>query len=296
MSAQAKLAFLAKLSRMAFQVATVPARRAEFMSLASKYLERPQPSALFASASEIPDLGKGYTDDELNGYIIAKARRWLADLDPATARLQPHVCVLLWTIGLAAERLGRPVRVVDIGGGAPVIPVLLQRLQLGHRVASYTIVESEAFVRACPQEWDGLCTVRSRYEGEDCDLMILSSVLPYLSKDYAQELYRLIAATPPRFLYLGRTSFLREDYPVAEVYTVQESPFRNHGAQVDVGAGAIEAKIARYAKRHFKWSELSGLLSPLDYRMVFENEDSTGLELIGDLGLYAKNSLWERAA
>lgn len=70
-----------------------------------------------------------------------------------------------------------------------------------------------------------------------------------------RSVYRSIEKAPPQFIYFGRTSFLRDDYPEEEVYTVQESRFRDHGAQVDVGMVGIENNMSRYVKRHFKFRD-----------------------------------------
>jgi hypothetical protein len=91
---------------------------------------------------------------------------------------------------------------------------------------------------------------------------------------------------------LGRTSFLSEEYPHKEAYTIQSSRFGDHGAQVDIGMKNIENNMAHYVRRHFKLSEVTNILEPLGYRLVLELTDDSGLENIKGLELYSKNSLW----
>ncbi|MCG3769610.1 MAG: hypothetical protein JW384_00739 [Nitrosomonadaceae bacterium] len=235
----------------------------------------------------------GYSDSQLNEYIIAKSRRWIESLNVADYVVPPHMYSLLWVIQVAQVRLGRSLRVIDFGGGPPTIPVLLRQLGMGQHLDSYKIIENPAFISRVPPDWKGICNYADTFDGDSCDLLILSSVLPYLSRDLVRAIYCNINLTPPHFIYFGRTSFLRNDYPEDEVYTVQDSPFRDHGVQGEIGMAHIADNIAHHAKRHFKWSEISNVLNPLGYRQVLELTDQSGLENIESLGLHSRNSLWE---
>jgi putative methyltransferase (TIGR04325 family) len=236
----------------------------------------------------------GYSGGELNDYIIAKSKRWLEGLQAEEFTFPPHVYSLLWSIQLMLDRLERPIRIIDFGGGAPTIPLLLRQLGIGQKLGIYRIIENQAFVDRVPDEWLSYCAYSDVYDGDECDLLILSSVLPYLSRSLAQSLWKSAKKTPPRFIYFGRTSFLPESYPLDDVFTIQESKFREHGAQVDIGMKDVENNVARYAKRHFKFSEVSRVLEPLGYKKILSLSDDSGLENIKGLGLYSNNSLWER--
>lgn len=257
------------------------------------YKLKPKEKEIYHSEADVREHVDGYSDQQLNEYIIAKSKRWIENLEVANFTLSPHMYALLWVIQLVQGRIDKPLHIVDFGGGTPTIMVMLHQLCTVRHVDSYSIVESPTFVSKVPAEWQAICQYTDTYDGSACDLLILSGVLPYLTVDLVRSVYRNIKKAPPRFIYFGRTSFLREDYPADEAYTVQDSPFRDHGAQVDVGMEDIEANIAHYVKRHFKWSEVSKVLDPLGYRQVLELTDESGLENIKGLGLYSKNSLWE---
>lgn len=258
------------------------------------YKIRPREKDIFATEGEVQAHVDGYSDTLLNEYIIAKSVRWLEALRADEFVLPPHVYSLLFVISLVQTRLDRPLRILDFGGGAPTIPILLRQMNAARRLAAYRIVESPTFVDKVPQQWKAGCEYASIYDGESCDLLILSSVLPYLDRALVHSIYRAIEKSPPQFIYFGRTSFLSAQYPAAEAFTVQESRFREHGAQVDVGMADIENNVARYVKRHFKWAEVAQVLDPLGYRRVLSMADDSGLENIKGLGLYSDNSLWER--
>jgi len=238
--------------------------------------------------------GAGYEEEALNAYIVRKAQRWLEALDPSSEPLPAHLVGLLLVVAAVAERAGRPVSVVDFGGGAPTVPVVLGKLGLGGWLARYEIVETEAFRRVVPPSWEDAANYTGELELEGCDLLVLSGVLPYVGASTTRRVYGAIAAAGPRFVYLGRTSFLREDFPLREVYTVQRSRFRDHGPQVDVDMEEVEGRVASYVRRHFKRSEIEAVLMPLGYRRCLALQDDSGLEHIEGLGLYADNVLWER--
>lgn len=283
-----------KISRKLLQEAADTRLADELNTLLVNYKIKPKEKAIYFSEAEAKlHVNDGYSNSQLNEYIIAKSKIWLENLEISDYRFPPHVYSLLWIIQLAQARLGRPLRILDFGGGAPTIPVMLRKLNAWHLIAQYRIVESPAFVSRIPHEWNDMCNFTDTYDGDACDLLILSTVLPYVGRELSHKVYRNIEQSPPRFIYFGRTSFLRDDYPVEEVYTIQDSRFREHGAQVDVGMSDIENNIAHYVKRHFKWSELAAVLHPLDYKQVLELTDESGLENIKGLGLYCRNSLWE---
>ncbi len=236
----------------------------------------------------------GYSDNRLNEYIIAKSRRWLESLNMQDFVIPPHVANLLLVIQASHNLLRRPLKIIDFGGGAPTVPLMLEQLGLAHVLASYKIVESPAFVEHVPAQWHEHCNYSSVYDDEECDLLILSSVLPYLSRGLVDSVLGSVRKTPPSLIYFGRTSFLPETYPQQEAFTIQESRYRDHGAQVDVGMADVENNIARYVKRHFKWSSVAQVLDPLGYQCHMQFVDDTGLENIKGLGLYTKNSLWRK--
>lgn len=286
---------ISRVFRKLFQQAIDSRLTEELNAVLISYKIRPSEKELFPNEAAMKAHLDGYSDGVLNEYIIAKSKRWLETLQISDFVFPAHVYSLLWVIQLVQGRLGRPLRVLDFGGGAPSVPVMLHQLGMTQYLDSYRIIESPAFVGKIPAEWNAMCQYSDTYDGDSCDLLILSSVLPYLGSDLVRSVYRSIEKAPPQFIYFGRTSFLRDDYPEEEVYTVQESRFRDHGAQVDVGMVGIENNMAHYVKRHFKWSEIGKVLDPLGYRKVLELADNSGLENIKGLGLYSKNALWERA-
>ncbi|KDB08747.1 hypothetical protein LIG30_2205 [Burkholderia sp. lig30] len=254
----------------------------------------PKQHEIFSSEAEVQAHLGGYQDGSLNEYIIAKSTRWLDGLRVDEFVLPPHLCNLLWVIQVVHSRLGRPVRILDFGGGAPTIAFLMHQLGLSASLDSYRIIESPAFVQKVPAAWRERCEYFDVYDGDACDLLILSSVLPYLNRFLVQSVYRNIEKAPPEFVYFGRTSFLPESYQQEEAFTIQESRYREHGAQIDVGMTDIENNVARYVKRHFKWSEVASVIDPLGYTRILLLSDESGLENIQGLNLYTNNSLWER--
>ncbi|HYF21607.1 MAG TPA: hypothetical protein VEA40_27345 [Ramlibacter sp.] len=288
---------VSRFSRKVIQQAVDTRLAEELNSVLVNYKIRPKEKPIFHSESEAyAHIEAGYSDEVLNRYIIAKSARWLESLRLQDFVLPPHIYSLLFVLGLVQVRSAVPVRIIDFGGGAPTMPALLRQLGTIDRVASYRIVESPAFVRQVPPAWSALAEFSDTYAGEPCDMLILSGVLPYLNHQLVQSVYDAIRKAPPRFIYFGRTSFLRADYAEPEAYTIQESRFKDHGAQVDVGMADIEGNMARYVRRHLKWAELAAVLDPLGYQRTFALSDESGLENIKGLGLYANNSLWERPA
>lgn len=287
---------VSRISRKMIQQAIDSRLAEELNSVLVSYKIRPKDKEIFTSEAAVQAHLEGYSDKLLNEYIIAKSRRWLQDLRADEFNFPPHVYSLLWAIQVAQARLDKPLRIIDFGGGAPTIPILLRQLGGNSRPVTYRIVESPAFVQQVPGEWREQCEYGDSYDGDACDLLILSSVLPYLSRALVQSVYRGIEKSPPRLIYFGRTSFLPETYPQPEAFTIQESKFREHGAQVDVGMAAVENNVARYVKRHFKWTEVGAVIDPLGYQRVLSLVDDSGLENIKGLGLYSNNSLWELRA
>lgn len=266
----------------------------ELNAMLVKHNIRCKEKDIFTTEDAVQAHLEGYSDKLLNEYVIAKSSHWLADLKVDEFTFPPHLYSLLWVIQLVQARLNRSVRILDFGGGTPIIPNLLHQLGMGECIGSYRIIENTAFVKKVPAEWNAQCDYADVYEGAPCDLLILSGVLPYLSRSLAKSVYHNIEKTPPQFIYFGRTSFLPESYPQEEVFTIQESKFREHGVQVDAGMNDIEDNVARYVKRHFKWSEVSRVIEPLGYAPILHLADDSGIENIKELGLYSNNSLWER--
>lgn len=286
---------VSRLARKMIRQAVDSRLAEELNTVLVNYKIRPKEKEIFTSEAQVQQHLQGYSDGQLNEYIIAKSARWLEGLDASTFTFPPHLYSLLWVVQTAQGKLGAPIRILDFGGGAPTIPLLLRQLGMGPRLGSYRIVESPAFVERVLPAWQAACDYASSYDGsEGVDLLILSSVLPYLPKALTDHVLATLAAHPPRFLYFGRTSFLDENYPADEALTIQESRFKDHGAQVDVGMAHLEDNMARYVKRHIKWSAIARVIEPLGYRMVLALSDDSGLENIKGLGLYANNSLWER--
>jgi putative methyltransferase (TIGR04325 family) len=285
---------ITRLSRQAIQTAIDSRLSDDLHSILVSYKIRPEEKEIFESEQAVQAHLDGYSDAKLNEYIVAKSKHWLEGLRADEFTFPPHVYSLMWTIQLVLATLGKPTKIIDFGGGAPTIALLLRQLGLGPNLAEYRIIESPAFVSKIPPEWRLQCDYSSIYDGDPCDLLILSSVLPYLSSSLVQSIWRSLEKKPPRFIYFGRTSFLQESHRLDEVFTIQESKFREHGAQVDIGMKDVENNVARYVKRHFKFSEVSRVLEPLGYKKVLSLSDDSGLENIKGLGLYSNNSLWER--
>lgn len=280
-----------RMTRKVVQKAIDSRLAEEVNNVLVSYKIRPKDKEIFHTEQEVQAHMAGYSDGRLNDYIVAKSARWLDGVQLREFVLPPHVYSLLFVINLVQSRLAVPARILDFGGGAPTFPLLLRQSGVQTR---YKIVESPAFVSKVPAAWRELCEYADTYSGEACDLLVLSSVLPYLPKSLTQSVYDAIRRDPPRFIYFGRTSFLADDYPHDQAFTIQESRFREHGAQVDVGMADIENNMARYVKRHFKWGEVAAVLDPLGYERVLALSDDSGLENIKGLGLHTNNSLWER--
>jgi hypothetical protein len=68
--------------------------------------------------------------------------------------------------------------VIDFGGGAPIVPMILKKLGASQNIESYKIFESPSFVSRIPEKWNSICHYGDAYSGATCDLLILSSVLP----------------------------------------------------------------------------------------------------------------------
>ena len=190
--------------------------------------------------------------------------------------------------------VSRPLRVTDFGGGAPTIPWMAGRLGLD-LFKIYRIVEQEAFVRRVPNAWNQLAAYASEFGNEPVDIVVISSVLPYIDRALETEWFDRLQAMLPRFIYLGRTAFLPELYPEDEVYTIQESRFKDHGPQIPTGLDEIERQIARYPRRHLKLSSIEIQLTSMGYRRKVALIDDSGVEHNDDLKLYADNALWERS-
>lgn len=270
-----------------------PLPRAEVDGLASAS-DMLTEGRIFVSQADVERHAYGYEDGLLNRYIVAKSRRWIDQLQVGCYVWPPHVFAVLWVIHVAQARLGCGLRVLDIGGGAPVVPVVLEQLGLAALIADYVIAESPAFICEVPRDWGRYCEYVEAHSVHDCDLLILSGVLPYLRKPLVKSLYQGIAYSLPRFIYFGRTSFLDESYPLEEVFTIQRSRFGDHGAQIDVGMREVEDKLASYVRRHFKWTEIASVIEPLGYHRLLSLADDSGIENVPGLGLYTNNSLWER--
>ena len=284
----------AKMFLIKFLPQSIKAKFSEVLKEANKNAKiEPKIKEIYYTEAEVKAHLDGYSDAQLNEYIIAKSHHWLESLDVTNYVLTPNLYSQFWVIQLAQSRLGRPVDVIDYGGGAPIIPMILNKLGMGQNIESYKIIENPFFVSRIPEKWNSVCHYGDTYNGDTCDLLILSGVLAYLRRDLVNTIYSSIEKAKPRFIYLGRTSFLSEDYPHEEVYTVQSSRFGDHGAQVDIGMQDIENNMAHYVRRHFKLSEITNILEPLRYRLVLELADDSGLENIKGLGLHSKNSLWE---
>lgn len=189
--------------------------------------------------------------------------------------------------------LGRPIRVCDFGGGVPFIPWIANQLGI-ELFESYTIVEQDAFVRRTPSAWERLATFTCEFTSHPVDIFVISSVLPYIDASLESALFENLHLVRPRYIYLGRTSFLPENYPDDEVYTIQESLFKYHGPQIPTGMEELEERFARYVHRHIKQSSITNRLSSLGYQRKASLVDDSGIDKIDGLDLYADNTLWER--
>ncbi len=240
------------------------------------------------------DIGGGYTETGLNEYIVLKTTKWFEQIDPDTFKIPAHLYGLLFVLETASMRLGRPINVTDFGGGAPVLPWVAKNLGIA-LFGKYRVIEQETFLEKAPPAWAELAEYGSSFGTEPIDILILSSVLPYIGRDEAERLFAEIETLQPTFIYLGRTAFLPEEYPHDEVYTIQESVFKDHGPQIPTGLTEIEQRIARYPRRHFKRSTVDQRLARMNYRRKVSLLDDSGVEVIENFQLYSYNSLWELA-
>lgn len=244
---------------------------------------------------EPPDpsvLGGGYTETGLNEYIVLKTAKWFEQEDPDAFMIPAHLYGLLFVLETVHLTLGRPINVTDFGGGAPVLPWVVKNLGIT-LFDTYRIIEQETFLEKTPASWSQLAVYGPSFGSEPIDILVLSSVLPYVGRDVADRLFSTIESLRPTFIYLGRTAFLPEEYPLDEVYTIQESVFKDHGPQIPTGLAEIEQRIARYPRRHFKRSLIDNRLAEMNYRRKISLLDDSGVQAIENLQLYAYNSLWE---
>lgn len=249
---------------------------------------------IFLDPPDLSDIGGGYAETGLNEYIVLKTAKWFEQIDPDNFKIPAHLYGLLFVLETASLSLGRPVNVTDFGGGAPVLPWVAKNLGIP-LFGKYRVIEQETFLKMAPPSWAELAEYSSSFGTEPIDALVLSSVLPYIGRDDAERLFATIEALRPTFIYLGRTAFLPEEYPHDEVYTIQESVFKDHGPQIPTGLTEIEQRVARYPRRHFKRSTIDKQLAALSYRRKVSLQDDSGVEVIENFQLYSYNSLWELA-
>jgi hypothetical protein len=248
---------------------------------------------IYLSEAQAGNVGEGYSSDQLNEYIIEKYLLAQKRDNHQNIQLQVHVMALISIIELVHLRLNKPLKIFDFGGGCPTIPSLLDRLGLMDCVENYQIIESPSFLLAMSR----LASIEqyvAEYDGGG-NLLILSSVLPYIDKNTFDRLLECIENNPPRYIYFGRTSFLNEDHPNDEVFTIQRSRFSDHGVQIKGEFSLeIEHQYAEYLKRHFKFSRLLSMLNKQSYKEILVLEDDSGLQSVNGLNLYTHNSLWAK--
>ena len=264
-------------------------------SAASTAHARSPSVALYTERPAVDALDGGYSETGLNEYIVLKTSKWFEQAGPGTLNIPPHLYGLLFILESVSLKLGRKINVVDFGGGAPVIPWVVGNLGLGF-LNHYRIIEQETFLSHVPGVWAAMVTYGSDFGADPVDIVVISSVLPYISAAQADELFGNVGRARPRFVYLGRTSFLRDDYPLDEVYTIQESVFKDHGPQIPTGLDEIEKRLARYPRRHFKRTGVDERLEKMSFQRILTLQDDSGVSCIDGLGLYSTNSLWERRA
>ncbi len=255
----------------------------------------PPPVALHTERPAVDAIDGGYSETGLNEYIVLKTSKWFGQASPDTLTIPPHLYGLLFILESVSRKLGRRINVVDFGGGSPVIPWMVQNLGLGF-LNRYRIIEQQTFLSHVPASWGALVAYGSDFGADQVDIVVISSVLPYISAAQADELFDNVDRVRPGFVYLGRTSFLRDDYPLDEVYTIQESVFKDHGPQIPTGLDEIEKRVARYPRRHFKRAGVDERLEKMGFQRILTLQDDSGVSCIEGLGLYSTNSLWERRA
>ena len=273
--------------------ALLDSARQEYDRALVSYKIKPDAQKVLVSPPNIDELDDGYLNDDLNAYIISKAEKWLRELDTHTLVLPPHVVAILFVLEYVGLQCSRRIDVVDFGGGAPTISMLASHFGVPV-VNRYSIIENPSFLRHVPQSWGNHAKYFESVPDSRFDLLIVSSVFPYISEAQQEKLLDDVAVSSPEYVYFGRTAFLRDDYPEDTVYTVQSSRYKDHGPQVETDLKHLESRVATYARRHHKRSALEKWLALQGYRRVFSLTDDSGLENIEGLGLYADNSLWRR--
>ena len=274
--------------------ALIDSARQDFDRTLVSYKIKPDSKEILTSPPNIRELEDGYLNDDLNAYIISKADKWLRELDLSVFVVPPHLVAIMFVLEYVGSQLSRRVDVVDFGGGAPTVPILASHLGVPV-VGRYSIIENACFLKHLPSSWNEFAAYVEGFPGSGVDLLIVSSVLPYISEVQQKKLFDDAAALRPEYVYFGRTAFLRDDYPVDNVYTVQSSRYKDHGPQVETDLKHLESRMATYARRHHKRAALESWLRQGGYKRVFSVADDSGLENIEGLGLYADNSLWRRA-
>lgn len=257
------------------------------------YKIKPSTKKLYEKPPSISELGNGYLNEDLNSYIISKSEKWLDELTISKFVMPQHLVAIHFVLNLISSKLLRPITVVDFGGGAPTVPFLINQMQI-NVIKKYKIIENVSFLSKVPIKWNRYAEYLEKFENSDTDLLIISSVLPYISNEIEAKLFESISINLPKYIYFGRTAFLDEEYPSDSVYTIQESIFKDHGPQVEIDSINIDSKVAKYVRRHHKRSVIENRLKKLGYFRLISMADDSGLENIEGLGLYSDNVVWQR--
>lgn len=83
---------------------------AEVDSALRSYGMRPKNKTIYAGVDAKTGVREGYSNDDLNRYIIAKSRYWLEGLNMREEVIQPHAIIPLFLIIMLYEKIGRPLK------------------------------------------------------------------------------------------------------------------------------------------------------------------------------------------
>ena len=238
------------------------------------------------------ELNGGYSEVSLNEYIILKTKKWFESYDSSNFKILTHLSALLFVLETIFLTKNAKLNIVDFGGGIPITPWLAKKIGLS-LFDSYRIIEQEIFLKKIPADWGSFAAYGSDWGTDITDVVVISSVLPYITTDQANDLFNKIEIKKPHYIYFGRTAFLPEDFEFDEIYTVQEAIFKDHGPQIQTDLIELEQNIARYSRRLFKRSTVERRLREMKYQQKLVISDDSGMPQISGISLYSHNALWE---
>ncbi len=87
---------------------------------------------------------------------------------------------------IAHHKIGGPIRVIDFGGGAPIIPLLMKKTDLTQVLDHYLIAETQSYVKYVPKEWAEWCQYTDDCKSFECNLLVLSVSCPIFRRNFSR--------------------------------------------------------------------------------------------------------------